>query len=67
MQYFMCIYTHIYAHIYTYVYTHVYTHVYTLNEARSGSLVTLTEHEDAEYSEEHNDDDEMMLTLPSVA
>jgi hypothetical protein len=25
------------------------------------------EHEDAEYSDEHNDDDEMMLTLPSVA
>jgi hypothetical protein len=23
--------------------------------------------EDAEYIEEHNDDDEMMLTLPSVA
>jgi hypothetical protein len=25
------------------------------------------EHEDAEYIDEHNDDDEMMLTLPSVA
>ena len=25
------------------------------------------EHEDAEYSDEHNDDDEMMFTLPSVA
>ena len=25
------------------------------------------EHEDVEYIDEHNDDDEMMLTLPSVA
>ena len=25
------------------------------------------DHEDAEYIDEHNDDDEMMLTLPSVA
>ena len=48
-----------------------------LNGARSGSIVTLTEHtsesarhskqHDDEYIDEHDADDEMMVILPSVA